>query len=327
MHFHSRWRYEYPIKAAGARGTQDWNYIEIKGKGVFMGDALSIMNPVNDWWGEGDEKIYVDGETFPSHFGTGTEDYYGYAWCCPETFASAFHAQPRSDGQRDGNNRGYTTVMRSRALDAIPFTKSFKFDMEVWHWKASEIGYAATTWFYAFPGATTNREKQPDAAGQEIVAVPPPPPPFKIADAIECESLKIAAKSEGTTVGPQGGFGPGLWSGENHLWIQGTGPGAFVEIEIPTPGDAPVGVSIYATRSWDYGIVRFSVDGKQVGADLDLYNAGARAVESTGPVDLGTITPKNGRIVLRAEVVGGNPKSEGTKSFFGLDCVVLKPAP
>ena len=44
--------------------------------------------------GEGDEKVYVDGETFPSHFGTGTEDYYGYAWgryepwinhpfCCP----------------------------------------------------------------------------------------------------------------------------------------------------------------------------------------------------------------------------------------------------
>ena len=41
------------------------------------------MNPVEAWWGEGDEKVFVDGEKFPSHFGTGTEDYYGYAWCWP----------------------------------------------------------------------------------------------------------------------------------------------------------------------------------------------------------------------------------------------------
>lgn len=32
------------------------------------------------WWGEGDEKLFVDGEKFPSTFGTGSEDYVGYAW-------------------------------------------------------------------------------------------------------------------------------------------------------------------------------------------------------------------------------------------------------
>lgn len=32
------------------------------------------------WWGEGDEKFFVDGEKFPSSFGTGSEDYIGYAW-------------------------------------------------------------------------------------------------------------------------------------------------------------------------------------------------------------------------------------------------------
>ena len=26
------------------------------------------------WWSEADETIYVDGETFPDYFGTGTED-------------------------------------------------------------------------------------------------------------------------------------------------------------------------------------------------------------------------------------------------------------
>ena len=50
------------------------------------------------WWGEGDEKIYVDGEAFPSLFGTGTEDYFGYAWSTTETFAHAYHAQTRAPG-------------------------------------------------------------------------------------------------------------------------------------------------------------------------------------------------------------------------------------
>lgn len=324
MKFHCHWHYDYPIQAEGARGTKDWNFVEVKGKGVYIGDALSVMNPEKAWWGEGDEKIYVDGEKFPSHFGTGTEDYYGYAWCCPEVFASAFHAQPRCDGQADGNNRGYTSVMRSRALDAIPFKESFRFDMEVWHWKKCEVGYAGTTWFYAMPGAVVNREKQVDAVKAGVVPVPPPPPPFKVTGALECESLKIVAKSDGTQVGPQGGFGPGLWSEERHLWIQAKGPGEFVELEIPATG--PVNVKIYGTRSWDYGIVRFSLNGKHAGQDVDMFNAKERTVVSTGPIDLGTATPVDGKIVLRAEVVGGNPKAEGTKAFFGLDCVVLTPA-
>ena len=80
MYFHARWKIEHDVRT---RPMQDWNYLTAKGKGVFGGVAFFIDNPVKDWWGEGDEKIYVDGETFPSHFGTGTEDYYGFGWCCP----------------------------------------------------------------------------------------------------------------------------------------------------------------------------------------------------------------------------------------------------
>ncbi len=45
------------------------------------------MNPVDRWLGEGDERIGVDGEDFPSIFGSGTKDYYGYSWGgCARTF-------------------------------------------------------------------------------------------------------------------------------------------------------------------------------------------------------------------------------------------------
>ncbi|MFM7137323.1 MAG: DUF2961 domain-containing protein, partial [Planctomycetota bacterium] len=47
---------------------RNWNYGTIAGKGVYVGDSLSLYNrpatqgSLGPWWGEGDEKIFVDGE-------------------------------------------------------------------------------------------------------------------------------------------------------------------------------------------------------------------------------------------------------------------------
>lgn len=128
-----------------------------------MGDTLTIFNRTGRWWGEGDEKIYVDGETFPSHFGTGTEDYYGYAWCMGNPFSAPFIAQPEGGG----NVRpGFTVNDRYRSLDAIPFAKSLKLDMEVWHAAKTKIDYAPATFFYLRPGGKSNIEPDPKAAAE-----------------------------------------------------------------------------------------------------------------------------------------------------------------
>lgn len=51
------------------------------GMGRFMGCVLGIDNADNKWWGEGEVKMYLDGdEKFPTICGTGTEDYIGHAW-------------------------------------------------------------------------------------------------------------------------------------------------------------------------------------------------------------------------------------------------------
>src|SRR5262245_18735577 len=113
------------------RPFHDYNFVDVAGKGVFVGDSLHVVNPVKGWWGEGDEKIYIDGETFPSHFGTGTEDYYGYACCSPDKFYHPYHNQPRCDGP---GNFGNTSVNRWHILDTIPFENHLRFDMEAWHW-------------------------------------------------------------------------------------------------------------------------------------------------------------------------------------------------
>ncbi len=42
--------------------------------------SLSVLQKAMGWWGEGDDMIYVDGETEPSLHGTGSEDYFSDAW-------------------------------------------------------------------------------------------------------------------------------------------------------------------------------------------------------------------------------------------------------
>ncbi|MFM7138244.1 MAG: glycoside hydrolase family 172 protein [Planctomycetota bacterium] len=77
MHFHTAWHHEAGMRSPPVR---DWNFVTLAGRGVYVGDTLALVNSVATWYGEGDEKIWVDGESFPSHLGTGTEDYYGYSY-------------------------------------------------------------------------------------------------------------------------------------------------------------------------------------------------------------------------------------------------------
>ncbi len=151
MHFHASFRSQNGIQTKRQDGTMDWNYVTIQGKGVYVGDTLAIRNGSSAWWGEGDEKIFVDGEAFPSFFGTGTEDFYGYSYGDASFFEAPFHAQPRYEGNNTAGCR--TTNTRIRALDAIPFSESLKVDLEIWHWAATSVDYAATSYWYQLPAA------------------------------------------------------------------------------------------------------------------------------------------------------------------------------
>lgn len=316
MYFHATWRQEWPIDS---REKRDWNYVELTGEGVYVGDSLAVMNPTTAWWGEGDEKVYIDGETFPSHFGTGTEDYYGYAWCCPDLFQSPFHAQPRCDGPA---NFGHTAINRVRLLDGIPFARSLRFDMEIWHWQTVQQANAVTCWFYGKPGLKHNRPPQ----YEEVVrGVPPLPERFKRPGAIEGETIEILATSPGVETERQEttGYGTGQWSGELHLWGRAREAGAWIDLKVPAPADGRYRVIAYGTKSWDYGIVNFAVNGRDTGVSVDCHSA---EVRPTGPIDLGVHEVTGGALTLRLTLTGTNPASRPPHYYFGFDCVVLEPA-
>lgn len=317
LYFHANWHGQAELKT---RPFSDWNYLEAQGRGLYVGDTLTVFSPVAAWYGEGDERIFIDGERVASHIGTGTEDYYGYAWGMAGFFNSPFIAMPQREAKAQDNWRGYTTTSRVRLLDAIPWRTGLRHNLEIWNWADTQVDYAVGTFWYARPGATHNRVPQPDEATRPLREMPRP---FQIQDALECETMSLLAQSPGLRLGVQdSGLSAGQWSGEKQLFVQATHVGDFIELALPSPGARPRKVTLYGTRSFDYGTLRFSVNGQPAGKDYDAYSA--KPVTS-GPIDLGTFEPAEGRLRLRVEVVGANPASQGARYFFGLDAVVLSP--
>ncbi len=165
MYFHATWHSQHGITT---EPRTDWNYITIHGKGTYVGDTLDVYSPVAAWWGEGDEEIYVNSQIFPSQIGTGTEDYYGFAFGIANYFDSPFISAPQRDridhgaSNRISNWSGYTTMSRLRLLDGIPFRTRLKVNIEIWDWAKTKLDYAVGTFWYARPKAADNRQPQSD---------------------------------------------------------------------------------------------------------------------------------------------------------------------
>ena len=325
MHFRATWRQHADLMTqtnAGAdHGAFDVNYVEIAGQGVYAGDSLTVDNSVRAWWGEGDEKIFVDGEVFPSHFGTGTEDYYGYAWCFSAPFSAPFHAQPTGEGN---SKPGMSVNSRWRALDAIPFTRSLKVDMELWHWKKTRVHYAPATFWYARPGATCNVAPAPAGAARPVADVPQPiepaEPAFRIEGAIEGESLRVLEKTGGETRTQE--WPHPIWSRDEQLWWTHGKPGDRLVLEVPVARAGRTRVEANCTLAIDYGVMKFSLGGRVLKDRVDFFNDGVVA----RMIDLGVIDLPAGPVKLEVTIVGANPRAKPSH-MFGLDCLRLTPVP
>ncbi|WP_372721823.1 DUF2961 domain-containing protein, partial [Novipirellula sp.] len=336
MYFHAGWRGQYPVPT---RPYSDWNYVTLNGRGVYVADTLTVMNPVEKWWGEGDEKIWVDGEDFPSIFGTGTEDYYAYSWGGVSTdfYEHPFHAQPRAHEYNKLNRKpkekagvrntlGYSVETRSRSLDTMPFASSLQLDMEVWSWTDCEMGYSVGMCWYGFADTTSNRKPEP----AEVLNVPSVPDLQNVTpdssadsfkDAVEIVPERVRSKPDRIVLKMQDlkkmKF-KGTWNQGTHQLFKGALLGDAVELSIPAASDGAEKLTLYATKSRDFGILRFSVNGKPAGVEVDLY---AAKPIPTGGIELGDFEPVDSAYVVRVDVVGKNPQSQGT--FFGLDCITL----
>lgn len=75
--FHAQWRRQ-PVTQL----QQDYVILDgVQGKGHYVGTFIALQSLERGWWGEGEMKFYLDGDTqYPTICGTGMEDYFGGAW-------------------------------------------------------------------------------------------------------------------------------------------------------------------------------------------------------------------------------------------------------
>jgi hypothetical protein len=164
MHFHAYRRVNGPFVTTN---NQSMRFLEVLGSGVYVGDNEVVdqtQDPGDtsfDWWGEGDELVYIDSSLFPRR-GTGSEDYFGYAYGNPAFFQSPWTSQVAvptqlGAGENSFQYDGITVLNRNRLLDTIPFNKQLRFDFEVDDHDQSSSSHLQvdhTAFFYALPGAT-----------------------------------------------------------------------------------------------------------------------------------------------------------------------------
>jgi hypothetical protein len=162
--FHAAWRRENPTDGISDKGMDNriWmfigenpdgvgNYVilEAEGKGHYVGCNVNVHNLREtkefNWYGEGDDMIFIDGEVKPSLIGTGTEDYYGMSWCPTQEYCAPFHGLPLPGWE---NWSGKVTWYRYHILDPVYFKKSIRVTIEHGHANHRSDDYSSTAYWY-----------------------------------------------------------------------------------------------------------------------------------------------------------------------------------
>jgi hypothetical protein len=162
--FHAVWHRENPCDGLSPQGkdfeayqfegtntTGEGNYVilEAKGWGHYVGCHLDLHNLTEtrgrNWYGEGDDMIFVDDEPFPSIHGTGTEDYFNTAWCPQEAYFSPYFGITMPGGP---NWSGKISLYRYHIEDPIHFQRSIRVTIEHGHANHRCDDYASTAYWY-----------------------------------------------------------------------------------------------------------------------------------------------------------------------------------
>lgn len=182
LYFHAQYRQEYPCdgwapgesnmglpeinNVTNLDGTGNYVILQAEGHGHYVGCNLSIHNEVGGWWGEGDDMIFIDDDTWPpSLHGTGSEDYFCHAYgmqdqCGPYSGTSLFNKDHK-------DWEGKWTVYRWHIPDPITFQQCIKVTIEHGHANCRCDDYSSVAYWYQtephkpFPPLSSLQERLP----------------------------------------------------------------------------------------------------------------------------------------------------------------------
>ncbi|TDW95975.1 glycoside hydrolase family 172 protein [Dinghuibacter silviterrae] len=158
----------------------------IRGKGQYVGTYIAYESRNNGWWGEGEIKFFMDGDTqFPTICGTGTEDYfcgsYDFDTKAPGTDGSAYteFSGPYTGLPQVIKGDGHYNIMQRFGLyrwhirDPVRFDKNLRVTIQDLGWKSEgrykplQDGIASVVYWYQ-DEPHTPFPPLPDREGLEI---------------------------------------------------------------------------------------------------------------------------------------------------------------
>jgi len=310
-YFYAQYRQEYPAKKG-----QDYLVLETEGKGHYVGTVLSVRTRSPSWFGEGDEKITIDGEDAPSIWGTGTEDYFLSAWGL-KTTSTPYFGTPYFD--QWGIVGGHTSAYRWHIHDPIVFNTRIRFTIEHFgwispdenpdqkrhSWNEREDDVASVAFWYQ-TGKPTFKARAPHARERRLPNL----------DRIFRAALLVGKAGHG--IGqvqvqrllnyPEG----------QALYKPGQADGAWIEIPFDVKETRPLRLLLNMTRSYDFGKYQATLNGVKIGDVMDFYNKRTDNWE----YHLLDFWPQPGSYALRLVCVGKNPLSTG--HWLGMESVRLR---
>lgn len=129
--FHAQWRRSLTSREHPEHTLLD----QVRGQGHYVGTFIAWTQMSEGWWGEGEIKFFVDGDReYPTICGTGTEDYFGGAWCFGEgeTYNTPFLGYPLCYKQAGGVPKH--GLYRWHLPDPIRFEKDLQVTIQALGW-------------------------------------------------------------------------------------------------------------------------------------------------------------------------------------------------
>lgn len=311
-YFCAQYNQSFPVTPA-----KDYLILDAEGKGHYVGTTLFVRSRSPEWFGEGDEKIYIDGEEKASIWGTGTEDYFLAAWGLQSNSTPYFGTPWAEDwgilGQRTG-------AYRWHIQDPIVYQKNIRVTIEHYgwlppdenpkgirdSWNEREDDFASVAYWYQ-TGPVKRFTTVPPANERVLPCL----------DQITSATPYTDVKYHGLgSVSVQSGE---TWPRGGQIFFQPAARDAgWYEIPFTVPQHEPRRLILEMTCSYDYGIYQAYVDGVKVGQPIDLF------AEKTSLKEFPLLDfwPEVGEHKLRLELTGKNAKS--TNNFMGIQSILLR---
>lgn len=296
-YFHAKWHRD--IMPVDSTRWPDWTVLKTEGSGRFVGMFLSVWNPKggscvryggdgHHWWGEGDEKFFVDGEKFPSTFGTGTEDYFGYAWCVPNYFEHAFHSQNYTQ-----DNMGYQSLNRWQIIDNVPFQTSFEAYLEKYFPNDWPTQYATVAyWYLDREGTDPIAPTQPN----ELYGFEKPYTVFRADNVMEGENLQIVFNSGGWASNDFFAHESLFRDVSGHKiinWFADPGKENVLKANFDFEHSGKFRLSANIIKSREGGVFRFRFNEDTFDGQLDFYHD--KENQGVQKIDLGVVNIEKGQ--------------------------------